>query len=85
VPFWDGRQERIDMRLRACEPERARLDALDLDLDVAAGEEIRIEISSKFREEGVRAELADVGFEVIELWRDANDDFGVALAKKRRT
>jgi L-histidine Nalpha-methyltransferase len=85
VPFWDGRQERIDMRLRACEPERARLDALDLDLDVAAGEEIRIEISSKFREEGVRAELADVGFEVIELWRDANDDFGVALAEKRRT
>ncbi len=82
VPFWDGRQERIDMRLRACEPERARLDALDLDLDVAAGEEIRIEISTKFREDGIRAELADVGFEVVEMWRDAHDDFGVVLAQK---
>lgn len=37
VPFWDGRQERLDLRLRACEPERARLEELDLDLDLQAG------------------------------------------------
>ena len=52
VPFWDGRQDRIDMRLRAGEPMRARFDGLDLDLELAAGEEIRVEISSKFRPSG---------------------------------
>ncbi len=87
VPFWDGRQERIDMRLRADEPMSARLEGLDLDLELGAGEEIRVEISSKFRPERVVAELADAGFRQPSsagdhVFADENNDFALVLARR---
>ncbi len=81
VPFWDAREERIDMRLRACEPEHARLDALGLDLVVEAGEELRIEISSKFRLHRLDEELVEAGFTDVQFLTDGSDDFALALAK----
>jgi len=83
VPFWDGRQDRVDMRLRAYEPMRARLDGLDLDLELAAGEEIRVEISSKFRPDRIVDELAEGGFdEEVHVFSDEDDDFAVVLARR---
>ena len=87
VPFWDGRQERIDMRLRAEEPMRARLDGLDLDLELGAGEEIRVEISSKFRPDRIAAELAEAGFDSgssigDHVFADERADFAVVLAQR---
>jgi L-histidine N-alpha-methyltransferase len=83
VPFWDGRLERIDMRLRAEEPMRARLNGLDLDLDLGAGEEIRVEISSKFRPSRIASELADAGFGAGELvFTDEANDFAIVLARR---
>ena len=79
VPFWDGREERIDMRLRACEPEHARIEALDLDLDLEAGEELRIEVSTKFRQDKLLTELTEIGFADGEIFTDAAGDFGLAL------
>lgn len=94
VPFWDGREERIDMRLRACEPADARIEALDLDLHLEAGEELRIEISTKFRPDRLLAELADIGFGAdpngapdaatgSEFFVDEAGDFGVVLVQRR--
>jgi L-histidine N-alpha-methyltransferase len=82
VPLWDAREERIDMRLRACEPERARIAALDLDLELEAGEELRIEISTKFRADDFVAELTDAGFDDFTVLSDAADDFAVVLARR---
>jgi len=83
VPFWDGRQHRIDMRLRACEPMSARLAGLDLDLTLGAGEEIRVEISSKFAPQGIVDELVDAGFDTdAQVFSDDNDDFAVVLARR---
>jgi L-histidine N-alpha-methyltransferase len=83
VPFWDGRQERIDMRLRAEEPMRARLDGLDLDLELGAGEEIRVEISSKFRPSRIANELAGAGFGAGEqVFTDEANDFALVLARR---
>jgi L-histidine Nalpha-methyltransferase len=82
VPMWDAREERIDMRLRAAEPERARIAALDLSLELEAGEELRVEISTKFRPDHLLGELADAGFEGCEFFTDAADDFGLALARR---
>ena len=88
VPFWDGRQLRIDMRLRAEEPMTARLDALDLDLALSAGEEIRVEISSKFAPEHLLADLAEAGFGTPgdvssqHVFSDADADFAVLLARR---
>jgi L-histidine N-alpha-methyltransferase len=83
VPFWDAREERVDMRLRACEPEHAGIEAIDLVLDLEAGEEIRIMISTKFRQRTLLAELADVGFAEGEFFTDAAQDFGVALVRRQ--
>lgn len=83
VPFWDGREERIDMRLRACEPEHARIEGLDLDLDLEAGEELHIEISTKFRQDKLLADLAEMGFADGEFFTDEANDFGLALVRRQ--
>jgi L-histidine N-alpha-methyltransferase len=83
VPFWDAREERVDMRLRACEPEHAHIGALDVDLDLGAGEELRVEISTKFRPERITAELDEAGFADAQVFTDETDDFGLVLARRR--
>ncbi|MFC8849098.1 MULTISPECIES: L-histidine N(alpha)-methyltransferase [unclassified Micromonospora] len=79
VALWDPEQEWIEMRLRAERPVRARV--LDLDVEFAAGEELRTEVSAKFRPEGIAAELAAAGFTAREFWTDVDGLFGVTLAR----
>lgn len=81
VALWNAEQEWIEMRLRAMRPVRARLAELDLDVEFAQGEELRTEVSAKFREEGVRAELADAGFEPHRWWTDSAGRFALSLAR----
>ena len=83
VPLWDDREHRVDMRLRACEPEVAHIGALDLDVALGAGEELRVEISTKFDRDAVAAELTDAGFADTEFLTDAAGDFALALARRR--
>lgn len=80
VALWDDANEWIEMRLRALTDQRVRIADLDLDVAFAAGEEMRTEISAKFRPEGVEAELADVGLELAGWWTDARGDFALSLA-----
>jgi L-histidine Nalpha-methyltransferase len=82
VPFWDRREHRVDMRLRAKEPERAHIAALGLDVEFEPGEELRVEISTKFRPADLEAELDDAGFDRPEFLTDANGDFALALARR---
>ncbi|MGQ0624753.1 MAG: L-histidine N(alpha)-methyltransferase [Sporichthyaceae bacterium] len=77
---WDERNEWIEMRLRARAEQRVRIAALELDVHFADGEEIRTEISAKFRREGVRAELATAAMELRHWWTDAAGRFGLSLA-----
>ena len=53
-----------------------------IELHLHSGEEIRMEISTKFTVETIREELAAAGFEVTETWTDPADDFAVTLARK---
>ncbi|OBH88240.1 L-histidine N(alpha)-methyltransferase [Mycobacterium sp. E2733] len=82
VARWNAEQERIEMWLRAGGPQRVRVDALDLTVEFAAGEEMLTEVSCKFRPDGVSAELAHVGLRRIRWWTDAAGDFGLSLAVK---
>ncbi|WP_229403416.1 L-histidine N(alpha)-methyltransferase [Micromonospora okii] len=79
VARWDPEREWIEMRLRAERPMRVRV--LDLEVDFAAGEELRTEVSAKFRPEGVAAELAAAGLTARRFWTDADNLFGVTLAR----
>ncbi|MFC4017018.1 L-histidine N(alpha)-methyltransferase [Micromonospora sp. GCM10011542] len=79
VARWDPQREWLEMRLRA---ERAmRVRVLDLNVQFAVGEELRTEVSAKFRPEGVAAELAAAGFDAEEFWTDPDGLFGVTLAR----
>ncbi len=79
VALWDPDREWIEMRLRAQRPMRVRV--LDLEVDFAAGEDLRTEVSAKFRPEGIAAELTAAGFHPERFWTDPEGRFGVTLAR----
>ncbi|WP_320068472.1 L-histidine N(alpha)-methyltransferase [Micromonospora sp. RTGN7] len=79
VALWDVEQEWIEMRLRA--ERRVRVRVLDLDVEFAPGEELRTEVSAKFRPERIATELTVAGFTAHEFWTDADGLFGVTLAR----
>ncbi|RLE24334.1 MAG: L-histidine N(alpha)-methyltransferase [Actinobacteria bacterium] len=82
APLWDAREHRIDMRLRASEAERVYLEALDMVIDIEAGEELRVEISTKFSRDDLLVELHEAGFEGDDFLVDSNGDFGLALVSR---
>jgi L-histidine Nalpha-methyltransferase len=81
VARWDPVAEWIEMRLRATRAVRVRLPAVDLTVDFAAGEELRTEISAKFRRAGVDRELRAAGFAPRHWWTDAAGRFAESLAQ----
>jgi len=80
VALWDRRQEWDEMRLRAREALTVKIPGLDLVVSFEAGEEVRTEVSAKFREEGVRAELAAAGLRLDHWWTDSGGRFALSLA-----
>ena len=80
VAVWDPANEWIEMRLRATAEQRARVRDLDLDVHFAAGEEMRTEVSAKFRRAGIEAELAAAGLAMRAWWTDAGERFGLSLS-----
>ena len=82
IPFWDAHMERMDLRLRSETPQQVTIPGADLVLDLAVGEEIRVEISTKFRISTIAAELEQAGFGVTRVWTDEPADFALTLATK---
>jgi L-histidine N-alpha-methyltransferase len=83
VPFWDRRMQRMDLRLRTEMPQHVTIPGAELELDLASGEEIRVEISTKFTEARLRDELAAVGLTLTQLWSEGN--YALTLAIKETT
>jgi L-histidine N-alpha-methyltransferase len=79
VARWDAEHEWIEMRLRSTVDQVVGVSVLDLDVPFAAGEEMRTEISAKFRREGVERELAAAGLSMTHWWTDPAGDFGLSL------
>jgi L-histidine Nalpha-methyltransferase len=80
VARWDAEHEWMEMILRSVRAQRVRLGALDLDLSFAPEEEIRTEISAKFRQSGVAEELSRAGLGLVHWWTDPAGDFGLSLS-----
>ncbi|MET9514668.1 L-histidine N(alpha)-methyltransferase [Streptomyces sp. NPDC002994] len=80
VAVWDRGHEWIEMRLRARVALTVKIRELDIAVSFEAGEEIRTEISAKFRREGVRRELAGAGLDLREWWTDGGERFALSLA-----
>ncbi len=77
---YDRDEEWIEMRLRSLADQSVRIAALDLEVDFARGEEVRTEISAKFRRAGVEAELAQAGLQVVRWMTDPAGDFALSLS-----
>jgi L-histidine N-alpha-methyltransferase len=82
VAMWDHEREWIEMRLRSTRPQTVALRAIDLEIEFAAGEEMRTEVSAKFRKERVENELRAAGMELVAWWTDADGDFALSLARR---
>jgi L-histidine N-alpha-methyltransferase len=80
VAVWDERNEWIEMRLRSLRDQLVHVAALDLDVRFARGEQMRTEISSKFRRERVEVELAEAGLRLTQWWTDPVGDFALSLS-----
>ncbi|HEY5787310.1 MAG TPA: L-histidine N(alpha)-methyltransferase [Microlunatus sp.] len=80
VARWNAGQEWMEMALRARHAMTVTLPDLDLRITFAAGEDIRTEISAKFRRPGLTAELATAGFTLTSWWTDPAGDFALALS-----
>ncbi|MGW7522006.1 L-histidine N(alpha)-methyltransferase [Streptomyces sp. NPDC054783] len=83
VALWDPEREWIEMRLRSRTAQTVKVPALDLAVHFAAGEDLRTEVSAKFRREGVTGELAAAGLELTHWWTDAQDRFALSLSVVR--
>jgi L-histidine N-alpha-methyltransferase len=81
VAIWDGTEERIEMRLRSTRAQTVRVAALDLVVEFAAGEEMRTEISAKFRRETFEASAEAAGLRIDRWWTDIGKDFVLSLVR----
>lgn len=80
VAVWNPAAEWIEMRLRSLVDQVVTLPGIGRRVHFAAGEEMRTEISAKFRRERVETELATAGLRVLRWWTDHDGDFAVSLS-----
>jgi L-histidine Nalpha-methyltransferase len=78
--FWDPQHEWVDIGFDSLKQQVVEVPALGVEVELAHGERLRVEVSSKFRRNGVEAELANAGLELQSWWTDAREGFAVCLA-----
>ncbi|MGW0465582.1 L-histidine N(alpha)-methyltransferase [Streptomyces sp. NPDC003027] len=83
VALWNREREWIEMRLRARHALTVKVRELDLVVPFERGEEVRTEVSAKFRQAGVCEELTAAGLEPAHWWTDREGRFALSLATAR--
>ena len=81
VAFFNREESWIEMRLRSLDARTVRIGAADAEIELAAAEDIRTEISAKFTPERIEADLAAAGLALDELWTDSGGSFALSLAR----
>jgi L-histidine N-alpha-methyltransferase len=81
VAFYDRERDWIEMRLRATKAMRVRVPASDLTLRLAAGDEIRTEISCKYTRSSLERLLEGTGLRVADWLTDDEGLFALALLR----
>jgi L-histidine Nalpha-methyltransferase len=81
---WDREREWVDIGFRARRAHTVSIRALDLDIALAENEQLRVEVSTKFRRDRLEAEARDAGLGVEAWWTDEAGDFAVALMTRER-
>ncbi len=81
VARWDPKQEWIEMRLRSRQAQKVTISGLDMVVAFESGEEMRTEISAKFRQAKVADELGGAGMQLVDWWTDPANDFALSLSR----
>jgi uncharacterized SAM-dependent methyltransferase len=77
--IWNAALSRMEMYLVASRPQRVRIDAIDLDIDLAAGESIWTESSYKYEPDEIVTLVEGAGFRKACQWIEAADPFTLTL------
>jgi L-histidine N-alpha-methyltransferase len=77
--FYNPKEERMEMWLFSRAKQDVRVD--DISVHFEAGEGVRAEISTKFTPESARRALEEARLDLIELYIDEHDYFGLALCE----
>jgi L-histidine Nalpha-methyltransferase len=83
IARWNADSEWIEMWLRSTERQHVSVRGLQLQVQFDRGEEMRTEISAKFRRAGVVAELEAAGLEPVEWVTDDAGDYALSLSVRR--
>lgn len=79
--FYDAEKQRVEMWLDSTVDQEVPVGALDLAVGFAAGEGMRTEISAKFTRESAAHAFEEAGLELVELYTDPENLFGLALGR----
>ncbi|WP_327149665.1 L-histidine N(alpha)-methyltransferase [Nocardia sp. NBC_01329] len=82
IAHWDPDNEWIEMRLEATREMSVTVADLGFTARFARGEQIRTEISAKFRLPGLDSELRAAGFVTEHAWTDPDNRFALVLAAR---
>jgi L-histidine N-alpha-methyltransferase len=80
VAFFDRERSWIDIRLRARGAQRVAIPGAGIEVELADGEEIRTEISTKFTSDALERELAAAGMAIDSVLTDPDGLFGLSVA-----
>lgn len=81
--FYNSTEHQIEMHLRSLETQVARLEFLDLEVTLQAGETIRTEISRKFHLPTLMATLETHALQPLQVWTDSQAWFGLLLCQRQ--
>ncbi|HEY7003314.1 MAG TPA: L-histidine N(alpha)-methyltransferase [Gaiellaceae bacterium] len=79
---WVPERSRMEMFVRALEPQTVHVRDLGLTIEFAEGETLRTEISTKFTRESVAEELGAAGLGLEAWWTDRAGEFALCLAQQ---
>ena len=82
VAFYAADRAWIEMRLRSRIDQHVSLPGIDLELDFAAGDEIRTEISAKFTRGSLVGQLERTGLRLEQWHPDDDERFALALLRR---
>jgi L-histidine N-alpha-methyltransferase len=77
---WDAEREWMDIGFDALEAHTVSIAELEVEFALVEGERLRVEVSTKFRREGIEGELADAGLHATAWWTDEAARFALLLA-----
>jgi L-histidine Nalpha-methyltransferase len=83
VALFDAEREWIEMRLRSLRTATVTIPDVGLEVQFAAGEEVRTEISAKFTRPRLEGDYAAAGLRMTDWWTDPDNLFALSLAAPR--